>query len=255
MTDLLGNDVLSAANGGGLSIREHLAASWCETPGRPLMMAKNESIRQAILFRPNCKKWSCDYCGQQRSRYWMYLGAHGHEQLTADGKVVMFWTVTSHRKIRTVSRGIYVWRKAWPKLRKRLQRAERNVAYMLVPEQHKDGALHIHLLASAKVSERWCKDNAAECGLGYIGEYTQVRSAGMAAFYVAKYLTKESHQLKWPKYFRRVNTSRNWPRPDEVEKRPEWVVRRLKTDASVPAWMDVLQVQGWNVNVFTHTTR
>lgn len=239
------------AVGGGLSIREHLAASCCETPGRPLMLARHAEIRHAILFRPNCKKWSCDFCGQQRAAWFAVLAAHGYDALTLDGTEVMFWTVTSHRNIRSLVKGIFVWRQAWPKLRKRLQRAAENVAYASIPEQHKDGSLHIHLLVAASVTERWCKDNAAQVGLGYIGEYEQVRTAGKAAWYVSKYLTKESHKLQWPKYFRRVNTSRNWPRPEPLEKSEQWAVTRLKSDASVSAWNDVLKAQGWLVSTFT----
>lgn len=241
----------SDAAGGGLSIKEHLAASDCQTPNRPLMVAKHAGINQAILFRPNCKKWACEYCARQRSAWFAVLAAHGHSVLESEGKQVMFWTVTSHRKIRTLKKGIYVWRQAWPKLRKRLQRVEQNVAYASIPEQHKDGSLHIHLLVAAKVSERWCKDNAAQTGLGYIGEYEQVRTAGKAAWYVSKYLTKDSHKLEWPKFFRRVNTSRNWPRPEPLEKNEQWAVTRLNSERSVQAMQTVLQVQGWTVSAFT----
>ena len=215
------------------------------------MVAKHAGLMRAILFRPNCKKWSCEHCARQRSSWFAVLAAHGHQVLQESGKQVMFWTVTSHRKIRTLERGIFVWRKAWPKLRKRLQRVEQNVAYASIPEQHKDGSLHVHLLVAAEVSERWCKDNAAETGLGYIGEYEEVRTPGKAAWYVSKYLTKDSHKLAWPKHFRRVNTSRNWPRPEPLEKSGEWAVTRLKAETSVQAWQTVLQLQRWHVDTFT----
>ncbi len=235
----------------GLSIKEHLAASWCETPNRPLMVAKHSGINQAILFRPNCKKWSCDYCSQQRSAWFAILAAHGYQELTDSGKDVMFWTVTSHAKIRTLEKGIYVWRKAWPKLLKRLRRVAKDVAYASVPEQHADGSLHIHLLVAAKVDERWCKDNAAQTGLGYIGKFEQIRTAGKAAWYVSKYLTKDSHKLNWPKFFRRVNTSRNWPRPPKLEKSSVWAVTRLNSTYGILAHKDVLQAQGYAVDLFT----
>lgn len=241
----------SDAVGGGLSIKEHLAASWCETPNRPLMLAKHTGIKQAIIFRPNCKQWKCEYCSRQRSAWFAVMAAHGHGVLVQGGHEVMFWTVTSHRKIRTLKKGIYIWRKAWPKLRKRLQRAAKDVAYMSIPEQHTDGSLHIHLMVAAPVTERWCKDNAAETGLGYIGEYAKVLDAGKAAWYASKYLTKDSHKLEWPKYFRRVNTSRNWPRPDPLEKDVQWAVTRQNSERSVQSIALVLQLQGWAVSTFT----
>jgi hypothetical protein len=179
------------------------------------------------------------------------MAATGYETLTAQGKDIMFWTVTSHPKIRTLAKGIFVWRKAWPKLRKRLQRVAENVAYLYIPEQHKDGSLHIHILAAANVSERWCKDNAAQTGLGYIGEYEPVRTAHKAAWYASKYLTKDSHKLRWPKYFRRVNTSRNWPRPEPTEKSEQWAVTRLNQKFRLLAHKDTLEAQEYAVSVFT----
>ena len=215
------------------------------------MVAKHADIAQAIIFRPNCKKWSCEHCSAKRSGWLAILAAYGHEQLAAGGKEMMFWTVTSHRNIRTLRKGIFVWRKAWPKLRKRIQRAAENVSYFYVPEQHADGSLHIHLLVSASVTERWCKDNAAQTGLGYIGEYDAVRSANKAAGYVSKYLTKDSHKLDWPKYFRRVNMSRNWPRPTPIEKNEQWAVTRVNQKFGILAHKDVLEAQQYAVSVFT----
>ncbi len=237
--------------GGGLSIREHLTASDCQTPNRPLMVAKHAGIGQAIIFRPNCKQWKCEYCSRQRSGWFAVLAAYGHEELTAKGDEIMFWTITSHAKIRTLDRGIFVWRSAWPKLRKRLQRVAKNVSYFYIPEQHKDGSYHVHLLTSGKVTERWCKDNSAKTGLGYMSEYEPVRTAHKAAWYASKYLTKESHLLDWPKFFRRVNTSRNWPRPDPLEKNEHWAVMLLNKTYSVEAHKTVLEAQGMAVSAFT----
>lgn len=179
------------------------------------------------------------------------MAAHGHENLTTAGKDIMFWTITSHQHIRTLAKGIYVWRSAWPKLRKRLQRQAKNCAYMYIPEQHKDGSFHVHLLTAAPVTERWCKDNSAQVGLGYMSEYEQVRSAHKAAWYASKYLTKDSHKLDWPKYFRRVNTSRNWPRPEPLEKNPDWTLTLLNKKFGALVHKDVLEAQKWVVSAFT----
>ncbi len=215
------------------------------------MVAKHSGLHRAIIFRPNCKQWKCDYCGHQRGAWFAVLAAHGHAVLSAEGKQMMFWTVTSHRRIRTLHKGIMVWRQAWPKLRKRLQRAAEQVAYASIPEQHKDGSFHVHLIAAANVTERWCKDNAAECGLGYIGDFTEIENAGKAAWYVSKYLTKHSHTLDWPPYFRRVNTSRNWPRPDALAKEAQWAVTPLNKKHSVHAHKAVLEAQQWAVSAYT----
>jgi hypothetical protein len=217
-------------------------------------MAKNEGINRVILFRPNCKQWQCEYCGQQRARWFMVVAAHGHEALEANGHQVNFATITSRAAIRTVTQGIVTWRKNWPKLLRRMKRAGGYCAYLQIPEQHKDGAYHVHLLATSSINERWLKDNAAECGFGYIADYEPVREAGKAATYVAKYLTKDSHSLQWPKYFRRVNTSRNWPRPEPLQKNDHWAVTMVKKGTSVYAAKLVQELRGYTVEAFTGET-
>ena len=215
------------------------------------MVAKHAGIMRAILFRPNCHKWTCEYCGAQRGRWFMVIAAFGHEHLTSDGTPLQFATITSHRNIRTTTAGIARWRKNWPKLLRRMKRAAATVAYLQIPEQHRNGAYHVHLLTTADVSERWLKDNAASCGFGYIADIEPIRDAAKAAWYVSKYLTKDSHLLKWPRYFRRVNMSRNWPRPNPLEKSLEWVVTRLSDKGSVQSRAELMRFQGWGVDTFT----
>lgn len=215
------------------------------------MMAKNHAINRVIFFRPNCKMWKCDFCGQQRARWFMLLAAHGHDELTAEGRHVYFATVTSRQDVRTMEKGLKRWRSNWPKLLRRMKRAGGFCAYLQVPEQHKSGAFHVHLLTTCTITERWLKDNAASCGFGYIADYEQVRASGKAAQYVSKYLTKDSHRLKWPKYFRRVNLSRNWPRPIPLEKSNSWEVELAIKGPSIHAQIAVQRLKGWSVDVFT----
>jgi hypothetical protein len=94
--------------------------------------------------------------------------------------------------------------------------------YIMVPERHRDGRLHIHALTDTPLTTRWWKDNGAGCGLGYIAEEEAVRSAGMAAGYVAKYLAKMLAGHGWPRGFHRVRTSRNWPREVQEKELPGW---------------------------------
>lgn len=214
------------------------------------MMARNDAINRVIFFRPNCKMWSCDFCGQQRARWVMVLAAYGHDELNAAGKQIHFATVTNRANVRSMEQGLKRWRKNWPKLLRRMKRAGGYCAYIQIPEQHKDGAYHVHLLITSMLTERWLKDNASECGFGYIADYEQVRTAGKAATYVAKYLTKASHSLQWPKYFRRINLSRNWPRPPQIEKSTSWVVTMTHKHHSIFAKIAVQEAQGYYCDVF-----
>jgi len=237
--------------GVGLSIKDYLAAQWCEAPFRPLLCAKNTVTGEAILYRPNCRMWKCPYCSEQRGRYFMMIAASGYEVLEAAGHTIQFCTITMPGHIRGTTAGIHRWRSSWPKLLRRIKRQSDHVAYMQVPEQHKDGAFHTHLLTTADITERWLKDNCAETGLGWKDEIEPVKSASKSAGYVAKYLTKESHRLKWPKYLRRVNLSRNWPKPDELEKNPNWTVERLTANRTVKRWCSVLKAEKWAVVAYT----
>lgn len=219
------------------------------------MKATNDTIKRVIFFRPNCKMWACDYCGQKRGRYFKFVAASGHDELSAAGRKVYFATVTSRADLRTMEKGLKRWRSNWPKLLRRMKREGGFCAYLQIPEQCDDGAFHVHLLTTSTITERWLKDNAAKTGFGYIADYQQVKTAGRAASYVAKYLTKDSHQLEWPKYTRRVNLSRNWPRPEPIEKSPHWAVTLVKMPSSVQAWSNVLELQGYTVETFTTWSR
>jgi len=237
--------------GGGLSIKEHLAVQWCEMPNRPLLCAKNSVTGEAILYRPNCRQWKCPYCSEQRGRYFMMLAASGYERLVEDGHTIQFCTITMPSYIRGTTAGIKRWRNSWPKLLRRIKRCSDHMAYIQVPEQHFSKAYHVHLLTTATITQRWLKDNCAETGLGYMDEIEPVNTASQSAGYLAKYLTKHSHLLKWPKYLRRVNLSRNWPKPDKLENNPNWTVERLTANRTVLRWSSILKAEKWTVLAYT----
>lgn len=134
---------------------------------------------------------------------------HIEESLKA-GEKWYFVTLTSNAKARGMRKSVWVWRHAWPKLYARAKRAAGAFDYCLLPEAHKDGTLHVHIITSAALTQRWYKDNAAECGLGYQSDCQPVRSAKQAAGYVTKYVTKGLRDANWPVGFRRVRVSRGW---------------------------------------------
>jgi len=181
----------------------------------------------------------------------MMLAASGYETLSDAGHKIQFCTITMPSYIRGTEDGIKRWRKSWPKLLRRIKRASDHMAYIQFPEQHKDAAYHVHMLTTATISERWLKDNCAGTGLGYMDEIEPVKSASKSAGYIAKYVTKQSHLLTWPKYLRRVNLSRNWPKPDEIEKNPNWTVERLTENRTVSRWVSILKAEKWAVLAYT----
>ena len=194
----------------------------CEARNRPQMMAINSSLKVAITFRPRCKQWRCPYCAQINKRLWTMKAYYGAEFLQdGEGENLRFITLTSHERL-TKRQSWQVWPKAWSKLYMRAKRIQSGASYILVPEQHKDGRLHVHFLATWDMSSRWWKDNARACGLGYMAESEQPRSLAHAAWYVGKYISKQLDTNQWPKGFRRVRPSHNWPKMPQAERPAGW---------------------------------
>lgn len=136
----------------------------------------------------------------------------------------MFVTLTSHELVRSLTAGLAVWRKAWPKLSAKMRRRQDGMQYMSVPELTKLSSFHVHMITSSELKTRWYKDNARAAGLGYQAKAVPVLSGLECGGYTTKYLTKAIALQGWPKYARRVNTSQNWPRPPEPITPYEWTV-------------------------------
>lgn len=140
------------------------------------------------------------------------------------GIELSFITLTSPGgKGRTRENSLDCFRKNFPGFRKRAIYAFHLFEYLAVPEQHKNGVIHMHLIATYWSTQKWIKDAAKKSGFGYIAHVRYVDSGPAAAAYLSKYIGKDFINLTWPPKFRRVRTSANWPRltdeqpPDERE--------------------------------------
>lgn len=196
----------------------------CRTPGRPYILGRKTGENKAIFFRPDCGQWSCPHCAQKRKSGWFLTAYKGTSELINNGHWVYMITVTSRGgKGRTKEKAMDAFKSGWPALRKRATYWQGEFEYILIPEQHKNGIMHVHILANNILTKRWWKDNAFACGLGYMVDTTRVESAGAGAWYVSKYIDKHLAYLQWPKGFRRIRTSAGWPRvkppegPDDTD--------------------------------------
>lgn len=138
------------------------------------------------------------------------------------GHELSFVTLTSHRLVRSLAAGIAVWRKAWPKLSSRWRYASPGVQYVYMGEGGKLGHFHVHLITTATLASKWYKDNGAKTGLGYQAYAVPIVAVAECGAYVGKYLGKALAVGGWPPYWRRVNTSRKWPRPEEPGTPYDW---------------------------------
>ncbi len=227
---MTGSEALSDSRqaGGSLSPLEHLDVLQCETANRPYLMRTDANAKTVYFIQPECGKWSCKACAEKAKKLW-YLHAHfGGDTLLREGRRLSFVTLTSHRLVRSLTAGIGVWRKAWPKLSARWRRAERGLQYIWLAEHGKIGHFHCHLITTATLPTRWYKDNSAETGLGYKAEAEPIYDAAQCGGYMTKYLTKALANNAYPKGFRRVNTSQKWPKIPKYVSPYTW--RMIGTD-------------------------
>lgn len=220
----------------------------CTTPRRPYLLGANIETKQAVLFQPRCKQWKCPYCAEVNKALWAARGFHGAQELSGEEKTINFLTLTSHEKLSPAA-SLAVWPKAWQKLRQRAYRAADHFDYLLVPEQHKDGRLHVHAVETAGLGERWWKNNGRECGLGFMAEEEEAHTPAGAAFYVVKYLTKSIAYQDWPRGFRRVRVSRGWPKLPDMPEVPGWDWLVLKQNQSLDATIEEYQAAGFDVRL------
>src|SRR5438477_4135940 len=154
-----------------------------------------------------CGKWSCSRCAKVNANLWawrvrLYISAGQGE--------AWFWTFTLGSSYHTPKSGYQALPKLWDTLRKKVQRQFGKWEYCAFVEgQPKRGRMtHINIISFVKSPKR-IKDLAVECGFGHqaVEEYVSDKKAGA---YVAKYASKTDAQM--PTGFRRVRTSRGWPK-------------------------------------------
>jgi hypothetical protein len=225
---------------------ELTAESGCCKPNRPWMIGFDETVSAFYIFRPDCKCWNCPSCAKRLRARWTKRAYLGIEAYIADGLEFKFVTVTSHERLYSLYQTLYVWPNAWGKLRKRIDRAAGNWKFLMIPEQHRDGRLHVHLIASTDLGTRWWKDNARACGLGYTAEEEEFRAGKSdplrAAAYAAKYLDKQLGVRLWPRYFHHIRTSQSFPElpiePDNSYDAVNWTAHTLRQTVS---WLAKMQ--------------
>jgi len=189
-------------------------------------------------------------------RLWSLRAYHGAAVL-AEGrsenqyKLITFLTITSSAKLGAES-SVRVFSSAWNNLLRRARHSGSQGQYLLVPERHKDGRVHAHAVSTFNLGTRWWKDNAAEIGLGYMAEEEEARTPGGAALYVSKYLTKSIGVTDWPRYWRRIRSSRKWPKLPEREEPEGWRWQPMQTTDALDVAVARLEHGGYEVVLLNH---
>lgn len=215
----------------------------CENTRQVTTFGTNKIEKVAILFNPRCKMWSCDYCAEINKDAWIHTAMRGTLVLAMEGQRIQFVTLTS-RPYATPVTGLYFLKQNWPKLN-RTMRYHTNKwtkhlglewSYFMVPEKHKTGVVHCHLLAATHyTTEKSWKEFAFNAGFGWKVDAQGIVTPKKAANYVAKYLHKGQGSEDWPKGFRRVRKSQNWP-VSEPQAMTGWEWATYKSDYTV--WLE-----------------
>jgi hypothetical protein len=217
----------------GLVIREQVGAG-CQTRGRPYLYNLDETRFKAAVIRPDCKMWKCPYCAEKNRVKWAYRIRYGIEQYEREGDSFWFVTLTTSRHIKTFEKSLAVWRHGWDKLYHRMKRYNpKPMHYVLLPELAPEtGRLHAHMIVNCsfgaefkgykpngdeKWVSRWLKDKPAECGLGYMNDIRRMTNAGLASWYVSKYVGKSLGVEDWPEHFRRVRPNVDFPEQPDID--------------------------------------
>lgn len=224
------SEQMAASTEGGLSFIEQLhaiAQTDCIAEKRPHLTGVARKDKRIVLISPTCKMWSCPACSARNARRWIARIINGCNKMdTVDGWFM--FTLTAHENWRGFA-SVKNLRQGWKKLYNRMRRKFGIRHYCKVWEKHEDGTFHLHGLIDCVISERYLKDTARSCGMGFQVDIHEVDNAGQVAGYIAKYFLKSELTAKqtepFPKDLRRIEVSRSWLKlPDMHEKSLwEWV--------------------------------
>lgn len=186
----------------------------CKAGG--LLIAYVLDQHRALVTDADCDSWKCPECRERLRQRWVLTALHGARVLQDRGDILFFATLTSHEENTTFNTCARAFPDAWRQLHKRLNQQRAQGQYLLVPEKHKDGRLHMHALWNYPVSTRWLKDNGRACGFGYMNQIGSrghidepINDAREVGQYIGKYLGKQLGD-DLPPRFRRVRTSQAW---------------------------------------------
>jgi len=190
----------------------------CKNPLSPYIIGMSKTERKAVVFKSDCDSWECEECQVKKRSQWIARAVLGLMKITSQSQASTFVTITTAEWYGEPAAAIAAFPRAWNKLYSRLKRRNPDFAFLMTIEfGKKTNHMHAHFLTNATQNERWYKDNARSCGLGYQAKVEPVESDGKAAAYVSKYIGKSLGGQPLPSHFRRVRCSQNWAALEVLE--------------------------------------
>lgn len=186
----------------------------------------------ATISQACCNHWNCPACGIKRAKQEYRRIVAGSETL-AMGHSLYFWTVTCRGRecsLEEAEENYYAWTNVLlTNARTKAARNNQYWAYAQITERQKKTRHHPHshiittfLPEDAIATEtenhhtsytsQWFSNANISAGLGEQCRISLVSSAAAVSRYVAKYMFKETMSEDWPKNWKRVRYSQNWPK-------------------------------------------
>ncbi|MES2213172.1 MAG: hypothetical protein V4490_08575 [Pseudomonadota bacterium] len=250
--------------------KTHTGTDQCQN-NAPLFAYQIQGKRWGVV-QGCCNDWNCPRCGQQRAREEYGRIVVGAREIAKINTLYLF-TVTCRGKDCTVDEaenGYLIWtNRLLTNLRTEVKRSGKVWAYASVTERQKRQHPHSHYITT------YCPDDAIfvkkgegktyittgdvfpakhdtlqsykleracdTAGLGYQYDISRLSSVEAGSRYAAKYLFKEAiFNTVWPKGWRRVRYSNNWPKLPEIKgtamilmKKEDWDNLAKKADVVV----------------------
>lgn len=203
--------------------------------------------KRVLITRGTCDSWACEECAKRMRDKWSLRAQIGVRQFMAEHQFVDFVTLTSHEKLPTFAATERVWREAWPAIYNAIKRRNPDFQYMLIPEKHKNGRMHVHALWTAGIGKGVIKQIVRPRGLGYMLDVSHINNPLDAISYVVKYLSKDLGK-DVPKRFHRVRVSQGWPEVP-VPNTPQSALKWEYTKNEHAFWVMVSECQEKHISM------
>lgn len=213
----------------------------------PFFAYKIEGKKWAVV-QGCCNDWLCPRCGVMRAKQEYGRIVEGCKQISKETGL-RFITITSRGRdmsVKDAEEHYLVWTNRFlDAARQRAKRSGQEWNYVQVTERQKRRHPHSHILTTfnpldlrlghltswytdsqgRRIAERkivlrsdWLQEQVTRSGLGEQYDVSIVETVEGAARYVAKYLFKKTiFTTPWPKRWKRVRYSQNFPRLPERE--------------------------------------
>jgi len=186
-----------------------------------------------------CNDWCCPRCGHIRARTEYGRIVNGAKEISDRDHKLYFHTITCKGRelsLEDAERDYLKWtNRLFSTCRARANKQEMFWCYAQVTERQRRLHPHSHIITSflpddavpMTVRKRgkdgvwrdrevmyseWWLDKNVSAGLGNQCEITEILNPVAVAVYVSKYLFKDAISTVWPKGWKRVRYSQNWPK-------------------------------------------